>query len=286
MSVRTLEQQHTRHKRLMQIPHVFFVSLFLVLLLVPFYIALLYAIKPKTEINVNRLAWPSNPTFENFITVITKNQTFLNGYKNSLFSTIPTVLLLLFITSMAAYVLARNKGKFYELMYTIFTIGILIPFQCIMLSLYLNFFKLGLTSNNLGYVIVRVGLQVSISVLVISSFVKTIPKELEEAAKIDGAGQMRTFWQIVFPLMRPVNVTQLVLNTLFCWNDYNVAIVMLRTNTSKTLPLAQIIYFNENTAELNYAFAFFLMTMIPILILYFSMQRFIVKGIMSGAVKG
>jgi raffinose/stachyose/melibiose transport system permease protein len=155
-----------------------------------------------------------------------------------------------------------------------------------MLSLYPNFFKLGLTSNNLGYIIVRVGLQVSISVLVITSFVKTIPKELEEAACIDGAGQMRTFWQIVFPLMRPVNVTQLVLNTLFCWNDYNVAIVMLRTNDSKTLPLAQIIYFNENTAELNYAFAFFLMTMLPILILYFSMQRFIVRGIMSGAVKG
>jgi raffinose/stachyose/melibiose transport system permease protein len=258
----------------------------MLLLLVPFYIALLYAIKPKTEINVNRLAWPVQPTFENFITVITKNQIFLTGYKNSLISTIPTVLLLLFVTSMAAYVLARNKGRFYEFMYTVFTIGILIPFQCIMLSLYLNFFKLGLTSNNLGYIIVRVGLQVSISVLVITSFVKTIPKELEEAACIDGAGQMRTFWQIVFPLMRPVNVTQLVLNTLFCWNDYNVAIVMLRTNNSKTLPLAQIIYFNENTAELNYAFAFFLMTMIPILILYFSMQRFIVRGIMSGAVKG
>lgn len=286
MRLRTLEQQHSRRKHLMMIPHLVLVSLFMLLLLVPFYIALLYAIKPKTEININRLAWPSHPTFENFITVITQNQTFLTGYKNSLLSTIPTVLLLLFVTSMAAYVLARNKGKFYELMYTIFTIGILIPFQCIMLSLYLNFFKLGLTSNNLGYIVVRVGLQVSISVLVITSFVKTIPKELEEAARIDGASQMRTFWQIVFPLMRPVNVTQLVLNTLFCWNDYNVAIVMLRTNESKTLPLAQIIYFNENTAELNYAFAFFLMTMVPILILYFSMQRFIVKGIMSGAIKG
>lgn len=286
MMERTLVQKSQMRKRLLKIPHVLWVSIFMLLLLVPFYIALLYAIKPKTEINVNRLAWPVQPTFENFITVITKNQIFLTGYKNSLISTIPTVLLLLFVTSMAAYVLARNKGRFYEFMYTVFTIGILIPFQCIMLSLYLNFFKLGLTSNNLGYIIVRVGLQVSISVLVITSFVKTIPKELEEAACIDGAGQMRTFWQIVFPLMRPVNVTQLVLNTLFCWNDYNVAIVMLRTNNSKTLPLAQIIYFNENTAELNYAFAFFLMTMIPILILYFSMQRFIVRGIMSGAVKG
>ena len=283
---RTLEQKHQLHKKLLRIPHILWVSLFMLLLLIPFYIAMLYAIKPKTEINVNRLAWPAQPTLENFLTVITKNQIFLTGYKNSLISTIPTVLLLLFVTSMAAYVLARNKGRFYEFMYTVFTIGILIPFQCIMLSLYLNFFKLGLTSSNLGYIIVRVGLQVSISVLVITSFVKTIPKELEEAARIDGAGQMRTFWQIVFPLMRPVNVTQLVLNTLFCWNDYNVAIVMLRTNDSKTLPLAQIIYFNENTAELNYAFAFFLMTMIPILILYFSMQRFIVKGIMSGAVKG
>ncbi|MFA7108559.1 MAG: carbohydrate ABC transporter permease, partial [Sphaerochaetaceae bacterium] len=205
---------------------------------------------------------------------------------NRLLNTIPSVLILVFVTSMAAYVLARNKGKFYKIMYAVFTVGILIPFQCIMLSLYLNFYNLGLASTNIGYIIARVGMQVSISVLVVTSFVKTIPYELEEAALIDGAGKFTIFWKIVFPLMRSVNLTQIVLNTLFCWNDYNVAIVLLRKKSSKTLPLAQIIYFNENTSELNYAFAFFLMTIVPILLLYFCLQKYIVKGITSGAVKG
>jgi raffinose/stachyose/melibiose transport system permease protein len=269
-----------------EIVHVLIRILLLVIILIPFYVAVVYAFRAKTAISLNPLAWPKNPTWENFRIVLFHNAEFLIGYKNSLLNCVPTVLILLVVTSMAAYILARNKGKFYSIMYTVFTVGILIPFQCIMLSLYLNFYHCGLTSTNLGYIIIRVGMQVSISVLVITSFVKTIPLELEEAARIDGAGKFMTFWKVVFPLMRSVNITQLVLNTLFCWNDYNVAIVILRKNESRTLPLAQIIYFNENTSELNYAFAFFLMTMVPVLILYFCMQKYIVKGIMSGAVKG
>ena len=86
--------------------------------------------------------------------------------------------------------------------------------------------------------------------------------------------------------MTPINVTQMVLNTLFVWNDYSTAVVLLRTDESRTLPLAQIIYFGENMTELNLAFAFFMLAMLPILLLYLSAQRFIVSGIMSGAVKG
>lgn len=93
-------------------------------------------------------------------------------------------------------------------------------------------------------------------------------------------------WKVVFPLMTPINVTQLVLNTLFIWNDYSTSIILLRKKYSFTLTLAQIIYFNENTTMLNEAFAFFIMAMIPILILYLCMQKYIVSGITAGAVKG
>ena len=145
---------------------------------------------------------------------------------------------------------------------------------------------MGLASTNLGFILDRSGFQVSISVLSVTGFVKGIPRDLEQAANIDGCGRFRTFWQIVFPLMTPINVTQLVLNTLFVWNDYSTAVVLLRDDTSRTLPLAQIIYFGENMTELNLAFAFFMLSMLPILILYLCTQRFIVAGIMSGAVKG
>ena len=218
--------------------------------------------------------------------VITENEQFITGYKNSILTTIPAVLILMTATSMAAYVLARFNGRFYRSVYMIFVSGILIPIQCIMLPLYLNFFRLGLTNSNLGFVIARTGLQIPISILVVTGFVKTVPLDLEEAARIDGCNRFTMFWKIVFPLMKPVNATQLVLNTLFIWNDYTTAVILLRKVESRTLLLAQMAYFNEYTSELNLAFAFFILAMLPILILYFCMQKYVVSGIMMGAVKG
>lgn len=281
--------RHRRQRRLLAAGNVCRVAFILALVavfLLPFYISLIYSIKLKNEVTISHLAWPKHPTIQNYITVITENQQFLSGYKNSILTTIPTVLILMVVTSMAAWVLARYNTRFYSTMYTIFTLGILIPFQCIMLPLYLNMYNSGLVNTTYGFVIARTGLQISISILVVTSFVKTVPRDLEEAANIDGCNRFQTFWRVVFPLMTPINATQGVLNTLFVWNDYNTAVVLLRDKAVRTLPLAQIVYFNENTAELNLAFAFFNMAMLPILILYLCLQKYVVSGIMSGAVKG
>lgn len=271
---------------LQRVLRVAFILLVALVIITPFYISFIYSIKEHSDISLNRLAWPKQPTLRNYSRVIQENKYVGIGFKNSLMTTIPTVLILLFTTSMAAFVLARNSGRFYKILYSVFISGILVPFQCIMLPLYVNMYGAGLTSSNLGFIIARSGFQISISVLTVTGFVKGVPKDLEEAGAIDGCGKFRTFWQIVFPLMTPVNVTQAVLNTLFVWNDYSVAVVLLRDDTSRTLPLAQIVYFGENMTELNLAFAFFMLAMFPILILYLFTQRFIVSGIMSGAVKG
>lgn len=264
------------------------ITIFLVMtaVIAPFYVSVIYALKDSSDISVNRLAWPQHPTINNFVKVITENEQFITGYKNSILTTIPAVLILMTATSMAAYVLARFNGRFYRSVYMIFVSGILIPIQCIMLPLYLNFFRLGLTNSNLGFVIAKTGLQIPISILVVTGFVKTVPLDLEEAARIDGCNRFTMFWKIVFPLMKPVNATQLVLNTLFIWNDYTTAVILLRKVESRTLLLAQMAYFNEYTSELNLAFAFFILAMLPILILYFCMQKYVVSGIMMGAVKG
>ena len=264
------------------------ITIFLVMtaVIAPFYVSVIYALKDSSDISVNRLAWPQHPTINNFVKVITENEQFITGYKNSILTTIPAVLILMTATSMAAYVLARFNGRFYRSVYMIFVSGILIPIQCIMLPLYLNFFRLGLTNSNLGFVIARTGLQIPISILVVTGFVKAVPLDLEEAARIDGCNRFTMFWKIVFPLMKPVNATQLVLNTLFIWNDYTTAVILLRKVESRTLLLAQMAYFNEYTSELNLAFAFFILAMLPILILYFCMQKYVVSGIMMGAVKG
>ena len=171
-------------------------------------------------------------------------------------------------------------------MYAILSIGLLAPFQCFELPLYLNWYQWGLVSTNVGFIIARAGLQVSISLVAVTGFVKTVPRELEQAAGIDGCNRFQTFWKVVFPLMTPINVTQLVLNTLFIWNDFTTAIILLRVRPVYTLTLAQIEYFNGKTSELNQAFAFFILAMLPILALYLVCQRYIISGITSGAVKG
>ena len=262
------------------------VFLTMIIVLLPFYIAIVYSFRAPDVITVNRLAWPENPTLQNYHNVIFNNASFLTGYKNSIINTIPTVLILMVFTSMAAWVLARHDTPFYKVMYAILTLGLLIPFQCYELPLYINWFNAGLVSTNIGFIVARAGLQISISLTAITGFVKTVPRDLEDAASIDGCNRFQCFWQVVFPLMTPINVTQLVLNTLFIWNDYGTSIILLRKKESFTLTLAQIVYFNENTTLLNEAFAFFILAMIPILALYLSMQKHIVSGITAGAVKG
>lgn len=263
-----------------------FVGLVMVIVISPFYISVVYALKNKNDLSVNRLAWPSHPTLSNFQRVITENEYFLSGYKNSILTTVPVVLLLMVITSMAAYVLARYTAKVYRGVYLIFISGMLIPIQCIMLPFYINFFTLNLTNSNIGFVIARTGLQIPIGILVVTGFVKSIPRDLEEAARIDGCSRFKMFWKVVFPLMKPVNATQLVLNTLFVWNDYTTAVILLRKPGARTLILAQMAYFNEYTSDLNLAFAFFILATMPVLIVYFCMQKYVVSGIMMGAVKG
>ncbi|MFR5761638.1 MAG: transporter [Firmicutes bacterium CAG:110_56_8] len=262
------------------------ILLIMIIVVLPFYVAVLYSFRAPDAITANRLAWPEHPTFQNYLRVIFENESFLTGYKNSIINTLPTVVLLMVITSMASWVLARHETRFYNFMYAILTLGLLIPFQCFELPLYINWYNAGLVSTNIGFIVARAGLQISISLTAVTGFIKTVPRDLEQAAMMDGCNRFQCFWKVVFPLMTPINVTQLVLNTLFIWNDYSTSIILLRKKYSFTLTLAQIIYFNENTTMLNEAFAFFIMAMIPILILYLCMQKYIVSGITAGAVKG
>ena len=262
------------------------VVLLLIIVLAPFYIALVYAFRPATEIPTNRLAFTETPTFENFHLVLYENKLFKTGFMNSVINTIPCVIILMAFTSMAAWVLARNETPAYNVIYAVLSLGLLAPFQCFELPMYLNWYRWGLVSTNIGFIIARAGLQVSISLVAVTGFVKTVPRELEQAAGIDGCNRFQTFWLVVFPLMTPINVTQLVLNTLFIWNDFTTAIILLRKREVYTLTLAQIEYFNGKTSLLNQAFAFFILAMIPILILYLVCQRYIISGITAGAVKG
>jgi raffinose/stachyose/melibiose transport system permease protein len=253
----------------------------------PFYIALVYSFKTKAEIAETLFAFPTRLYLDNYFKVITENQAFLRGVKNSLLSTLFTVGLLSILTPMCSYALARNhRNRWFGLVYLAFIGAILIPWQGIMFPVYVNFKAMGLTNTWWGYVIARTGFQIPICILTITGFVKGIPMELEESAALEGAGMFKTFWMIVYPVMKPVNVTVLMLNIVFAWNDFAVALTMLPKAFGRTLPLAQFYYFGDTNQQINLAFAFFILSMLPIILLYLFVQKHIVKGIATGAIKG
>ena len=251
----------------------------------PFYIAIIYSVKSKPEMVANRLAFPKIIHWDNFTRAI-ETSNFGLALKNSLVTTVISVVLITLFCTMAAYIIARKNNKFYNGIYYLFVGAMIIPFQSIMTPLYIDMTKWKLLNTLHGFIMAKVGFQIAFTVLLVSGFVKSIPKELEEAASIDGAGIYSTFFRIVFPLMKPIILTSVILNSLNVWNDFQMSLTLLQQKQVRNIPLTQYFFFGENSIELGLAFALFILSIIPILLLYLMLQKYIIGGITSGAVKG
>lgn len=252
----------------------------------PFYISLVYALKSPEESISTGIAWPRKIHWANFTEAIEVSN-FWNATKNSAIVTIASVLILLVCCTMAAYVIARNqRNKVYQGLYYVFLAALLLPFQVVMMPLYVQLKDAGLLNTRLGLILTISGFQIAYNVFVYVGFIRSIPIELEEAAYIDGAGKFYTFWKIVFPLMKPIVSSTLILNALAVWNDFQISLIIAQKEVVRTIPLTQYFFFGQYSTRLNLAFAAFLLAMIPIIILYLVMQKYIIGGVMSGAVKG
>lgn len=266
---------------------IFVLKLLMVLIFVaPFYISIVYSLKSPEETVATGLAWPKQIHFANFTEAIEVSN-FFQATKNSLMVTVCSVFILLFLCSMAGYVIARNpKSKFYQGMYYVFLAAILLPFQVVMMPLYIDLRNANLLNTRLGLILATSGFQLAYNIFVYVGFVKGIPVQMEEAAFIDGAGKFRTFFTIVLPLMKPIVSSTLILNALAVWNDFQMSLIIAQKEAVRTIPLTQYFFFGQYSIKLNMAFAAFVMAMIPIIILYLVMQKYIIGGVMTGAVKG
>ena len=162
----------------------------------------------------------------------------------------------------------------------------MIPFQVIMIPVYKVFRSLGLINNLLGMIIMLTGMSVAYATFLYVGFIKSIPIELEEAARIDGCNQFQAFWMIVFPLLKPITATVAALHAMWLWNDFNVSLILLQKEAVRTLIIKQFYFFSEYASDYNMAFAAAIMGMIPVLIFFLLMQKYLVGGITAGAVKG
>jgi raffinose/stachyose/melibiose transport system permease protein len=230
------------------------------------------------------LGFSTNLTLSNYARGL-KTPGFVSSFINSLVTTIPTVLIVILICAQGAYALSRAKNKIIQLFYYMFIASLLIPFQTIMLPLYVNLKGLHLFNSLVGFVLVRVGFQIAYNILLFTGFIKTVPVELEEAAYLDGLDVKKTFWLIVFPLLKPVLVTSIIINTVYTWNDFQTALIILQKTALRTLPLLQYAFFGEHYTDLGLAFSVFNMSAIPIIIIYLLLQKQIMGGLTAGAVK-
>ena len=251
----------------------------------PFYIMLVYAFKSRRDIMMTGLVFPKSLYLDNFVNAV-KTTNLSRAFINTVVATVTMVLITILASSMAAYIISRKNTRFYNGIYFMFFAAIILPFQVIMLPMYRVLYGIGLMNTLPGYILAKSALELGINVFLITSFVKTVPREMDDAAWVDGAGKMVTFWRIIFPLLKPIIMTVIVLNALSLWNDLLAAQIILQSNRLRTLTLEQYSFISQFSTDLGKAFAAFMISIVPIIVLYFSMQKYIISGIVAGAVKG
>jgi len=253
--------------------------------LFPFYFAILYAFKTPVEIAENPISFPTSLNLQNFVQAI-QLPNYLSGFINSVVTAAIVVFLVVITTSMASYMIVRKKNKFYNVFYYLFQFSILLPFQVIMYPLYSQLKAFKMINQLPTLMIVQTGILIGFYSFLYAGFIKTVPVELEEAARIDGCSKYGTFYKIVFPLLKPITMTIVVLVFLASWNDFIVPMVFMQQEDVRTMPLIQFYLFGQYAQYVNVAFAAVLLSMIPVLIVYFMLQKYIVSGITAGAIKG
>ncbi|MDO7906514.1 carbohydrate ABC transporter permease [Paenibacillus sp. JX-17] len=255
------------------------------LFLVPFYFLLVNSVKTFGDILTNSAAWPSAFHFSNY-----KNAwetiDFPSALGNSLLITIISNVLLLLISSMAAYQMVRNDTRFNRVLFALLISAMVIPFQSIMLPLMQISNVLSLNNSIPGLILCYLGFGAPLSVFLFHGFVKSVPVEVEQAAWVDGSSRYGVFFRIVMPLMRPMLITVLILNTLWIWNDYLLPSLILTDPAKRTIPIATYTLFGQYTKQWDLALPALVLGILPVVIFFLAMQKYIVSGIAAGAVKG
>ncbi|WP_042166044.1 carbohydrate ABC transporter permease [Paenibacillus gorillae] len=261
------------------------VTLLAVLFIFPLYVAVLMAFKSAKQTFDSFYAWPSSLDFSNFVQAWNTSE-YPKAIFNSLIITVISVALIIIASALAGYSIARRNKPFYNFVFLLFLSGMMVPFQVTMLPLYKLGKSLQLVDSHWGIALIYGGFGVQMGVLFFSGFVRGISREIEEAARIDGCSTPGIFFRIIMPLLKPVTATVVVLNVLYIWNDFLLPLLYLQGKDFRTIPLQQYFFFGQYSSDLNLAFAYAVMGMVPIVVFFLFMQRFIVKGIAAGAIKG
>lgn len=264
-----------------------FLLLLSLIFLIPIITVVLNSFKNKFSISQTPFVLPSGDTFvgfENYISGI-EDTGFITAFFWSLFITVFSVLVIVVFTSMTAWYITRVKSQSNRILYYLFVFSMIVPFQMVMftMSKIANVLKL---DNPFGLILIYLGFGAGLSVFIFSGFIKSVPISLEEAAIIDGCNAFQTFWRVVFPILKPTAITVAILNTMWIWNDYLLPSLVIGSDY-KTIPIAvQYLKGGYGSVDMGAMMAMLVLAILPVIVFYLSCQKYIIKGVAAGAVKG
>ncbi len=285
----TLNEKAARQQKIASVLKIILLIVLFVAFIFPFVLVIINVFKVKADITVDPLALIGTTkgfTLENFPNAMEK-MNFWRSFGNSACITIISTIFTLLLASMASYVLVRNNWKACGILFGLMIASMVIPFQVLMIplvSLYGGI--LGLLGHRATLIFMHVGFSLSMATFMFHGAIHTnVPIALEEAAKIDGCNRWQTFWKIVFPLLKPTIATVAIIDAMAFWNDYLLPSLVLTKKELYTLPIATQVFYGTFSTDIGLIMAALLLAMLPILILYLFLQRYIVEGVTSGAVK-
>ncbi|MCI9337654.1 MAG: carbohydrate ABC transporter permease [Lachnospiraceae bacterium] len=286
-----MDDLNARAARNRKIKHAVFMVILVFLFICfifPFLLVLINVFKVKGDINSNPLALVGSHgfTMKNFPEAMQK-MNFWRSFGNSMIITVSSTIVTILLASMTAYVIVRNKWKACGALFGLMIASMVIPFQVLMIplvSLYGG--MLGMLNHRVTLIFMHVGFSLSMATFMFHGAIHTnVPIALEEAATIDGCTKWQTYWQIVFPLLKPTIATVAIIDAMAFWNDYLLPSLVLGRKELYTIPIATQVFYGTYSTDIGLVMAALLLAMLPILILYLFLQRYIVEGVTSGAVK-
>ncbi len=253
----------------------------------PVFIVLMNSFKTKFSISQTPFLLPNAENFSGFLnyTEGIRNTGYMTAFFWSVFITVFSVLAIVVFTSMTAWFIIRVKSKITSIIYYLFLFSMIVPFQMVMFTMSKTANVLGL-DNPVGIILIYLGFGAGLSVFMFSGFVKSVPLGIEEAATIDGCNAFNTFWRVVFPILKPTAITVAILNAMWIWNDYLLPYLVIGSDY-KTIPIAvQYLKGGYGSIDMGAMMAMLVLSILPVVIFYLTCQKYIIKGVAAGAVKG
>lgn len=257
--------------------------LFSLTIVVPLLMALITSFKTSREAALFEFTFPAKIQWINYLVVFTEGR-LLNAFRNGIIISVTSVGLTILFSSLAAYVLARNKTKLNKLIYYFFILGLIdnIAFIPTIKTMQV----LHIMNTIPGIILLYMATSLAFCIFLYHGFFNAIPRELDEAATIDGCSPLKLFFKIIFPLLKPINLSVIVFVFMGVWNDFQFPLYFLNNSDYWTMPMTVFSFFGKYSQNWNLVFADIVMTILPVMLLYFFGQRFIVQGLTAGAVKG